>query len=77
MRGHNICFKGVIWKIISKLSLLPLLIWSTDAPSCAVSTGICHLNYVGLSQYIWDLNFILVLSIFSFIFFYDCINMKS
>ena len=30
MTGHNICFKGVIWKIIPKLSLLPLLSWSTD-----------------------------------------------
>ena len=30
MMGHNICFKGAIWKIIPKLPLLPLLIWSTD-----------------------------------------------
>ena len=29
MMGHNISFKRVIWKIIPKLSLLPLLIWST------------------------------------------------
>ena len=29
MKGHNICFKGVMWKIIPKLSLVPLLIWST------------------------------------------------
>ena len=28
MMGRNIHFKGVIWKIIPKLSLLPLLIWS-------------------------------------------------
>ena len=27
MMGRNICFKGAIWKIISKLSLLLLLIW--------------------------------------------------
>ena len=27
--GHNIHFKVVLWKIIPKLSLLPLLIWST------------------------------------------------
>ena len=27
--GHNICFEGVIWKIIPKLCLLPLLIWNT------------------------------------------------
>ena len=30
MMGRNIRLKGVIWKIISKLSLLPQLIWSTD-----------------------------------------------
>ena len=30
MMGHNICFEGVIWKIIPKLSVLPLLMWSTD-----------------------------------------------
>ena len=29
MMGHKICFNGKIWKIIPKLSLLPLLIWST------------------------------------------------
>ena len=29
MMGHNISFKGVLLKIIPKLSLLPLLIWST------------------------------------------------
>ena len=31
MMGHNICFHGEIWLIITKLSLLPLLIWSTIA----------------------------------------------
>ena len=31
MMGHNIHFKGVIWKIIPKLFLLPLLIFSTGA----------------------------------------------
>ena len=29
MMGHKMSFKGVIWKIDPKLSLLPLLIWST------------------------------------------------
>ena len=29
MMGHNICFKGIIWKIIPNLSLLPILTWST------------------------------------------------
>ena len=28
--GHSIHFKGEIWKITPKLSLLTLLIWSTD-----------------------------------------------
>ena len=30
MTGHNICYKGVLWEIIPKPSLLYLLIWSTD-----------------------------------------------
>ena len=29
MMGHKICFYGKMWIIIPKLSLLPLLIWST------------------------------------------------
>ena len=29
MMGHKICFYGEIWLIIPKLSLLPLLMWST------------------------------------------------
>ena len=29
MMSHNILLKGIMWKIIPKLSLLPLLIWST------------------------------------------------
>lgn len=37
--GHNVCFKIVIWKnylkIISKLSLVCLLIWSTSGASVA------------------------------------------
>ena len=32
--GHNICFEGEIWKIIPKLSFLPLLIWSTELLCC-------------------------------------------
>ena len=40
MTGHNICFKGVIWKIIPKLTLLPLLIWSTENFTRQVSLGI-------------------------------------
>ena len=34
MRGHNIGFKGVIWKIIPKLSFLPLL---SGALKCSVN----------------------------------------
>ena len=30
MVGHKICFYGEMWLIIPKLSLLPLLIWSTE-----------------------------------------------
>ena len=30
MMGHKICFYGEIALLIPKLSLLPLLIWSTD-----------------------------------------------
>ena len=33
MMGHKICFYGEIWIIIPKLSLLPLLIWSTGKSS--------------------------------------------
>ena len=31
MVGHNLCFYVKLWKIIPKLSLLPLLIWSTGS----------------------------------------------
>ena len=51
--GHKICFCGEIWLIIPKLSLLILLIWSTDyvtytmfyflqSPSAAVSSFQVH-----------------------------------
>ena len=30
MMDHNICFKGGIWKITPKLSLLHILFWSTE-----------------------------------------------
>ena len=33
MMGHKICLFGEIWKIISKLYLLLLLIWSSDCGS--------------------------------------------
>ena len=34
MRGHNICFDGVIRKIIPKLSLISPLIWNTADIIC-------------------------------------------
>ena len=39
MMGRNMRFKGVIWLIIPKLSLLPILIWSTavDGPAAVWS----------------------------------------
>ena len=37
MMGRNIHFKGIIWKIIVKLSLLPLLIWSTVNASALIN----------------------------------------
>ena len=30
MKGHKIHFNGEMWKIIPKIPLLPLHIWSTD-----------------------------------------------
>ena len=42
MMGHNIYFYGEIWLIIPKLSLLPLLIWSTDASGSAIGPDQYH-----------------------------------
>ena len=41
MRGHNICLNEKIKKIILKLFLLPLLIWSTFGWAKSVF-GNCH-----------------------------------
>ena len=42
MQGHKICFYGEIWLIIPKLSLLPLLIWSTvTADLCKTDSHSC------------------------------------
>ena len=30
MMGHNICLKGLIWKLIPNLSLFSLPFWSTE-----------------------------------------------
>ena len=40
MMGHNISFEGEIQKIIPKLSLLPLLFWSTEGASACPHHGI-------------------------------------
>ena len=53
MMGHKICFYGEIWLIIPKLSLLPLLICSTelnivyiDDIHIVTSKGISITNYL-------------------------------
>ena len=49
MMGHNICFKGVIGKIIPKLSLLPLLIWALN-----LDPKVTHLGPVSHKRYYCD-----------------------
>ena len=44
MMGHKICFYGEIWLIISQLSLLSLLVWTTVIP-LAHTTGM-SISYV-------------------------------
>ena len=41
MMGHNMHFKGEIFKIIPKLSLLPLLIWGIKTSLLCLGAG-CH-----------------------------------
>ena len=48
MVGYNICFKGVLWKIIPKLYLSPLLIWNTDYLESIIKS----IAYLGLFIYI-------------------------
>ena len=36
MMGHKICFYGDIWLIIPKLSLLPLLLWSSVSDAVVI-----------------------------------------
>ena len=43
MKGNKIGFYEEIWKIIPELSLLPLLIWSTDRRSRVA----CLTVYIG------------------------------
>ena len=53
MRGHNICFKEVLWEIIAKLSFFLLLIWryaiyciySVDDSHTVIILSICKLKY--------------------------------
>ena len=42
MMGHKMCFYGEIWIIISKLILLPLLIWITG-----IVKGYENMKYFG------------------------------
>ena len=49
MMGHKIRFYGEIWLIIPKLSLLPLLYWSTDYRIAAISHNVQH-AYVHCSE---------------------------
>ena len=41
MMGHKICFYEEIWIIIPELSLITLLIWSTDKLCIRFSGGLC------------------------------------
>ena len=60
MMGHNIGFKGIIWKIIPKLSCLPLLILSTDLMQgtkiylhiicSAVLPEVCHMIFYAIQN---------------------------
>ena len=44
MMGHYIHFKGVPWKIIPELSLLPLLIWSTVLHNLKIEVDLLNLR---------------------------------
>ena len=51
MMGRKICFNGEIWTITPKLSLLPLLIWSTvDSVWYACRDIMCYYMYLQLSH---------------------------
>ena len=48
MMCHKICFYEEIWLIIPKLSVLPLLIWSTDVSLSQGCSNHCHLKTIHL-----------------------------
>ena len=48
MMGHKIRFYEEIWLIIPKLSLLPLLIWSTDV------YGVCGITHLSPNAYVFQ-----------------------
>ena len=53
MVGHNIRFKGVKWKIIPKLSLLLLLIWSSVCVTVTcMDPGVSYMNHLATSIYV-------------------------
>ena len=51
MRGHKICFNGEMWIIIPKLSMLPLLIWSTGNLHFIEDQSDHNLFFLAISQY--------------------------
>ena len=55
MMGHNISFKGVIWKLTHKLSLLPLVIWSTECNIDFCLALVCYnaqMGKIGLTEFL-------------------------
>ena len=51
MMGHKICFYGEIWPIILKLSMLPLLIWSTDLYTVQATSTDLKISWFMLLRY--------------------------
>ena len=60
MMGHKICFHGEIWLIISKLSLLPLLIWSFEVPYSTASILVNKYAFRGSNSAIFSFACLLI-----------------
>ena len=60
MMGHNICFKGVIWKSIPKLSFLSgaLDIWPIYTKEFLLP--LCILNNIMIRHHVCSMNFCLL-----------------
>ena len=55
MMGHNICFKGKVWKIIPKLFPQPFLMWSIVILIKNAFQSVAHSNiYIQYGFYIQD-----------------------